>query len=164
MAYHTIAIDDVRLFFCICYLFREYERSLECFTAADYRSALANVGLSFFLLCKGPGKKCFNSGQNLKRRKFLKSANTMDILLLRADLSVANLKNSVLRFNYGFIAGGNFLDKSFRTENGYRILPGRPGTTKSEVFFPDHGNHGPGQVGRLIFDERSGFSISDQFG
>jgi len=77
----------------------------------------------------------------------------MNILLLRADLSVANLKNRVLRFNYGFIAGGNLLDIPFRTENGFRILPGCPGAAQPEIIFPYHGNYGPGQVDRFIFDE-----------
>jgi hypothetical protein len=39
------------------------------------------------------------AGQTLRRRKFLKSVNTMNILLLRADVTDANLNGSVPRPN-----------------------------------------------------------------
>jgi hypothetical protein len=50
------------LFFCICCLSWESERSLECFAAEDYNSTLANMGLSFLLLRQGAGKKCCHPG------------------------------------------------------------------------------------------------------
>ena len=62
IAYHTIVLDDVRLFFCIYHFSRESERPLEHFITKDYDPALANLGFPFLLLCEGTRKKRFNPG------------------------------------------------------------------------------------------------------